>query len=57
MYQKDIPERIMIRRRRLYNIVECLKEKMTKQQIADELGVSVRTVERDIKFILDGQED
>ena len=53
MYNK---EAYKARRRRLYEIVECLKEGMNSKQIAEELGISIRTVQRDIKYIRENQE-
>ena len=49
-------ERHQRRQRRLYSIIECLKEGMDAEQIADELGVSVRTIHRDIKYIRENQD-
>lgn len=43
------------RRQRLYSIVDCLKEGLTVKEIADELGVSERTVSKDIKYIKENQ--
>lgn len=44
--------------RRRQSIVQCLKEGMrSTKQIADELGVSQSTVQRDIRFILENQKE
>jgi len=49
-------QRYKIRQRRLNAVVQCLKEGMTNtQEIAEELGVSRRTVQRDIKYIRENQ--
>ncbi len=54
MYNKAKRQR---QQRRLYAIVECLKEGITDtKQIAEELGVSIRTIQRDIKYIRENQE-
>ena len=52
MYNKEGYQR---RQRRLYSIVECLKEGMNTKQISEELGVSERTVQREIKYIRENQ--
>lgn len=44
------------KRRRLYEVVECLKKGMNAKQIAEECGVSKRTIERDIKYIRENQD-
>ncbi len=41
-------QRIVLRRRA---IKQCLNEGLTTKEIAEELGVSKRTVQRDIRFI------
>lgn len=54
MSKSDKMER---RRRRLYSIIECLEEGLNSKQIAEELGVSVRTIHKDIKFIRENQNE
>lgn len=49
-------ERYQIRKRRLYSIVECLKEGMNTKQISEELKVPIRTVQKDIKYIRENQD-
>lgn len=53
MYNKKGHQR---RRRRLYAIIECLEEGLNTEQIAEELGVTRRTIQRDIKYIHENQE-
>lgn len=36
---------------RLYEVIQCLKEGMDRNQIAEELGVTKRTVDRYIQEI------
>ena len=36
---------------RVYHVYVCKKKKMTKEQIARHLNVSVKTVERDFRYI------
>lgn len=45
------------RQRRLYEIIQCMKEGLNIEQIADELGVSKRTIQKDIKYIRDNQDE
>ena len=52
MYNKNGHQR---RQRRLYAVVECLKEGKNTKQIAEELGVQIRTIQRDIKYIRENQ--
>ena len=49
MYNRTQVER---RKRRLYEVVDCLNNKMDTKQIADELGVSRRTAQRYVQYIL-----
>lgn len=52
MYNKEGHQR---RQRRLYSVIECLKEGMDTKQMAEELGVSRKTIQRDIKYIRENQ--
>ena len=53
MYNKEGHQR---RQRRLYAIIECMKEGITDtQEIAEELGVSRRTIQDDIKYMRENQ--
>ena len=46
------------RQRRMYLIIECLNEGITDtKQIAEELGVSRRTIQNDIKYIREHQNE
>ncbi len=49
-------KQVIRRKRRLYEVVDCLNHGMNTREIAEELGVSLRTVQRDVKCILDNQE-
>ncbi len=49
-------ERHQIRKRRLYAIAECLKEGLDTKQISEELRVSRRTIQKDIKYIRENQD-
>lgn len=50
-------EQYQKRQWRLRSIIECIKEGITDtKQIAEELGVSTRTIQRDIKFIRENQD-
>lgn len=53
MYNEEGHQR---RQRRLYAIIECLKEGLNTEQIAEELGVARRTIQKDIKYIHENQE-
>ena len=46
-----------VKRRTLFEIVECLKKGMNTKQIAEELNISVRTAQRHIKYIRENQEE
>lgn len=54
MYNRKQVER---RRQRLYEVVDCLNNGMNTREIAEELGVSLRTAQRDVKCILENQEE
>ena len=43
------------RQRRLFEIVQCLKEGLDTNQIAEELEISRRTIQRDVKYIRENQ--
>ena len=46
------------RQRRMYLIIECLNEGITDtKQIAEELGVLRRTIQNDIKYIREHQNE
>lgn len=49
-------KQVIRRKRRLYEAVDCLSHGMNTREIAEELGVSLRTAQRDVKCILDNQE-
>lgn len=54
MYNK---EGFLRRRRRMYEIMQCIKEGLTTKEIAEELGVTRKTIERDIRFMRDNKDE
>lgn len=50
-------ERYQIIKRRHQAIVECLKEGMNAKQISEELGVPIRTIQSDIRYIRENQKE
>lgn len=47
---------VEVRQRRLSLIIECMNEGLTTKQMAEEFGRSQRTIQKDIKYILENQE-
>ena len=43
---------VEVRQRRL----SCINEGLTTKQMAEEFGISQRTIQKDIKYILENQE-
>ena len=54
MYNRKQVER---RRQRLYEVVDCLNNGMNTREIAEKLEVPLRTIQRDVKYILENQEE
>ena len=53
MYNRKQVER---KKRRLYEVVDCLNHGMNTREIAEELGISLRTAQRYVQYILENQE-
>lgn len=54
MYKDELLQRMQQRR---HAVAECLKEELTSKQIAEELGVPLRTIQKDIKYIRGNQKE
>lgn len=54
MYNKKTVEN---RRRRIRSVVDCLNEGLTAKEMAEELGVSKRTINKDIQYIRENQNE
>ena len=54
MYNRKQVER---RRQRLYEVVDCRNNGMNTREIAEKLEVPLRTIQKDVKYILENQEE